>query len=68
MTTVKHWLRSGFACEHTANSTEGALFECLRCRGLSTAGTEMLSTLLDKNGHVQYLVGGETFIFRRVRR
>lgn len=68
MIKVKHWRRSGFACEHTANSTEGALFECLRCRGLSTAGTEMLSLLLEKHGEAKYLVGDETFVFRTVGR
>lgn len=68
MITVKHWLRSGFSCQHTANSITGALFECLRCRGLSTAGTEMLSLLLEKNGHAEYLVQGETFVFRTARR
>lgn len=68
MITVKHWKRSGFSCEHTANSTKGALVECLRCRGLSTAGAEMLSLLVERNGHAEYLVKDETFVFRAVAR
>lgn len=68
MITVKHWLRSGFACEHTANSTEGALTESLRCRGLSTAGVNMMAPMLNRTGRAEYVEKGETFIFRTVKR
>lgn len=68
MITVKHWKRSGFACQHTANSTVGALTECLRCRGLSTSGANMLTLLLERDGKAEYLVGDETFVFRSVAR
>lgn len=68
MKVVKHWKRSGFKCEHTANSIEGALIECLRCRGLSTSGASMLTLLLEKHGEATFVVGEETFFFRTVRR
>lgn len=68
MITVKHWKRSGFGCTHTANSTEGALLECLRCRGLSTAGIEMLAPILERTGEAKFVSGKETFVFRIGRR
>ena len=68
MKIVKHWKRSGFKCEHTANSVEGALIECLRCRGLSTAGVAMMVPMLERTGEATFVVGEETFFFRTVRR
>lgn len=66
MKTVKHWKRSGFSCDHTANSIHGALAECLRCRGLPVTGARMLMLLMERDGKATYQVEGEEFVFRLV--